>query len=211
MTLSGSTWTVNSTISVDMPFVPTDSFASLQIEYPDMSDLVVTLESPLGTEVTLLDNNASGSSLGGTYDSDLTPAGPGSMSDFDGQQAQGVWTLTVVDNSIPGGPWVGTLRGWSLTFVGPSCDSLVCEGDPVPDAVSDVAVGIENGADLHFDWSAVTGASGYRVWRSDAADFADEELVDAAGTTTLLAPGGVAGPTTFFQVRAVNACEWEGP
>jgi subtilisin-like proprotein convertase family protein len=213
----GSTWTVSSTIPVALSFVPTTVLATVQIDAGDIGELVVDLTSPQ-TTVTLHNQSGSGgTTIQGTYGNDLTPDGPGSMTDFEGQQAQGNWTLTVSDVVNPGGPSPGTLQSWSLFFLGPGlpagCDPLSCGADPVPPEVTlPLTVTREQVTDLRFDWPAVAGASGYRIWRSPTADFAQEALLGTSATNTFLEAGTGNTPVTFFyRVRAVNSCEWEGP
>ncbi|MBI4558543.1 MAG: FG-GAP repeat protein, partial [Candidatus Hydrogenedentes bacterium] len=79
-------------------------------------DLIVKLTSPNGATVFL--HNLSGGSADNvqwTYDDETRPPdGPGTLSDFDGEDAGGTWTLAVSDNA---GADVGTLNSWSLRIV----------------------------------------------------------------------------------------------
>ena len=126
------------------------------------------------------------------------------------------YALEIFDN-FTGPSQPGTLQSWSVMLFGPGfpavCNALDCGADPVPTEVPPtMTVVVEGGTDLRFDWSAVTGAAGYRVWRSDGPAFGQEELVGTSSTTTLVHGGGLNGATSsFFLVRAVNSCEWEGP
>jgi hypothetical protein len=65
------------------------------------------------------------------------------------------------------------------------------------------------GADARLDWSAVAGASSYRVWRASFPHFSDETLAATVPGTSYI-DAGAAG-TAYYRVRAINACEWEGP
>lgn len=108
-----------------------------------LADLTMTLTSPTGTVVTLMsgtcgnndnwninfdDEAASGNwpcppTDGGTYQ----PAG--SLSDFDGENADGIWTLTVADGFNGDG---GSLDSWGLTFQSPiDPGAQVCNTDVV--------------------------------------------------------------------------------
>jgi len=76
-------------------------------------DIELNLQSPLGTNVRLkVENGAdSGDHIVGNYEATLTVDGPGALADYVGQQAFGVWILTVEDH------WAadqGTLNSWSI-------------------------------------------------------------------------------------------------
>jgi subtilisin-like proprotein convertase family protein len=77
-----------------------------------IGDLTLTLTSPEGTSVTL--HNRTGGSADDiltNYDLVTEPGGPGAMSDFDGENPIGVWTLFISD-SVGGD--TGALNGWCL-------------------------------------------------------------------------------------------------
>ena len=114
--------------------------------------------------------------------------------------------------------WPGTLNSWNLKLrasAGGVCEPLDCGGDPVPLEVPIPSFWVmkENVLDLHFQWDEVAGASGYRIWRSSNPVLTRAEMVDSTDTTTLFQPGGAAEEPEnwFYEVRAVNSCEWEGP
>jgi subtilisin-like proprotein convertase family protein len=86
---------------------------SVNITHPYRGDLELTLEHA-GVVATLFDRQDSGADdLVRTFD----------LSDFDGKQASGAWTLTVIDHANAD---VGTLESWSLeltTCAGGDCGS----------------------------------------------------------------------------------------
>jgi len=84
----------------------------------------------------------------------------------------------------------------------------------VPDEVGPtLTVSAENGSDLAFDWGAVAGAAGYRIWSFETPDFEGDWPVGAGSETSFLLTDGLAEstPARYYVVRAVNSCEWEGP
>jgi subtilisin-like proprotein convertase family protein len=206
---------LTTTAEVTDSFLISDIQATISILHEDVGQLLVDLTSPQGTTVRLHNGTLSGTAdLSVTYDTSRQPDGPGSMNDFDFEPAIGNWTLTVQD--IQSGPVApGQIVSWSLELTSSSpinCSPLSCT-EPVPDAVGpSLIVAAENGTDLRFTWSALAGAASYRVWSSTAPDLASERLVDASVATTLSEPGALGEPSTlYYVVRAVNACEWEGP
>lgn len=103
----------------------------IDITHSYVGDLTLTLQSPSGTVVTIMnvgcgtDNNininlddeaagtwgcAGGGPVGGG--GTFQPSNP--LSAFDGEDANGVWTLTVIDGFNLDG---GSLNGWGLNFV----------------------------------------------------------------------------------------------
>ncbi len=151
---SQGTPTITSTIDIDFPGNIQDvNVVNLVGTHTWVGDLTFTLTSPAGTSVVLIDqacddvddfninfdDQASASppcpyNDGGTY----LPAEP--LSAFNGEEAQGVWTLTVADNANQDG---GVLESWGLSFcvipeaalfVTPSSGE-VCMGDEFSFAV----------------------------------------------------------------------------
>ena len=105
-----------------------DVNARVDIEHPNTAHLLVRLVSPAGTRTPLVDGVGNGTPLRGVvFDSEavrnIRSAGDwplegrfhpaGSMEIYDIEQAEGTWTLEVVD-SVAGS--VGQINGWSLTF-----------------------------------------------------------------------------------------------
>lgn len=207
---------VTSVIDVPDTFTIEDVQVSVALTHADIGELVLLLESPSGTGVVLHDHGDAGrANLSTTYDSLTAPSGPGSMSDFDGESAQGAWRLLVVDD-VGGANGPGSLDSWSLEMVATApfrCDPLDC-AEPVPAAVDDsLRLARAGAADLDFSWQA-QGAASYRVWRADTPLMEAESLVGQSAGPSLHAEGesgGEAGTLVLYQVRAVNVCEWEGP
>ena len=97
---------VDSVINVDMNLTITDLIVNLDISHTYISDLRVTLTSPLGQTVTLHDRT------GGSADNLVASY---SLEQFDLTEAFGDWTLNVSDNV---GADVGTLNNWSMVVTG---------------------------------------------------------------------------------------------
>lgn len=117
-----STLTVSGLLAID------DLNVQLSIAHTDVGDLDVFLISPAGTRVELFtDVGGGGANFDNTTLDDQAPAsilagaGPfagsyrpeGLLSDFNGENPNGTWTLEVTDDA---GNDVGTLKGWSLTI-----------------------------------------------------------------------------------------------
>jgi len=122
--------TASSVLLVEDEGIVSDVNVKLELGHLSVSDLVVTLISPSGTSVRLIDDTAgyaSGYGYGfyGTAFDDEAPFGleeayepfTGSfrplepLSTFNGERAQGAWTLTIQDQTALG--W-GELFGWTL-------------------------------------------------------------------------------------------------
>lgn len=79
---------------------------TVNITHTWVGDLVITLTSPSGTEVTLRDRSGgSADNINETY----------SVTDFNGESGLGDWTLNVSDHA---GADVGTLDSWTLDLTG---------------------------------------------------------------------------------------------
>jgi subtilisin-like proprotein convertase family protein len=121
----------NSTLSVPDAFCIGDVDVEIDITHTFRGDLIVELTSPQGTTVRL--HNRTGGSADNlivTYDQGVVnPDGPGALTDFNGQGAQGVWTLRVSDNA---GGDVGSLNLWKL--------KIAQSGTPCPPTAKNFAV-----------------------------------------------------------------------
>jgi subtilisin-like proprotein convertase family protein/Zn-dependent metalloprotease len=152
LTIAGTS--SNSTVSVDV-----------NITHTYRGDLTITLTSPAGTSVVLQASSNDGTAnLVGNYPADLTPAN--SLSAFDNEDHNGVWSLTVSDSANVD---VGTLNSWGINSTSPAtCDSnsapvasvsqqtlTLTEGDNgVVDASSSSDA---DGDELSFAWSQLSG------------------------------------------------------
>jgi subtilisin-like proprotein convertase family protein len=209
------TGTATSSIVIPSPLTIGDVDVSVRIAHGNIGELLVILRSPSGTNVVLHNGTDFGvANLDTAYDTLTAPDGPGSMSDLDGQPAAGTWTLTVRD-VVAGTTAAGALEAWSLAIVpagGTSCNPFAC-GEPLPEEVPPfLSVDVQSVSNLVFAWPAVAGATGYRIWQSTAPQGAAETLLRATSDTGHVEVGGrFDGPTLYYVVRAVNACEWEGP
>jgi len=93
--------------------------------HPRLGQLSFKLTSPLGTEVQLisnscandddfnvsLDDQAASATLPCPYTDGLSYQPVGTLADFNGESANGTWTLTITDNANPSS---GSLTGWDL-------------------------------------------------------------------------------------------------
>ena len=121
---------VESTIAVFSGFIIEDIQVAVNITHPRIGDLEVDLTSPGGTTVRLHDRSGDNNDdIMTTYDLLTAPDGPGLMSDFDGENVAGTWTLKVVDAANAN---VGQLNNWSLSVDG----ALSATCNPVPCTVS---------------------------------------------------------------------------
>jgi len=126
-----STLTVGNDVAID------DLNVNLDISHAWIGDIIVTLESPMGTVVTLIDqigapltlfgcpddgvlvtlddaaaNPIEDSCSGGVITGDFSPNG--SLADFNGEDTAGDWTLTIVDTFTGGDD--GVLNSWGITY-----------------------------------------------------------------------------------------------
>jgi subtilisin-like proprotein convertase family protein len=115
-------------ILVPSSFPIGDIQVSVDITHGRIGDLILDLESPSGTTVRLHDRSGGqGDDIVTTYDAVTAPDGPGTMDDFNGEDVQGTWILTVSDNQSN---QVGTLNGWSIQAAednNPVCSPVPCE------------------------------------------------------------------------------------
>lgn len=104
---------ISSSVLADIGKYVVEVNVSVNITHTYIGDLIVSIESPQGTEVKLHDSNGgSADNLITTYDTQTAPAE--NLDAFAGENPQGVWTLHVSDNASLD---VGTLNGWQLEVV----------------------------------------------------------------------------------------------
>lgn len=105
-------------VYVNEPWCVGDIDVSVDIAHGYVGDLIVDLIGPTGA-VVRLKNRTGGDSVNfvGTFDQDgaaILPDGPGSLNDFDGSSASGLWLLRVTDNATG---QAGAINGWTLRLV----------------------------------------------------------------------------------------------
>lgn len=154
LTLSGAI--SGSSISVDM-----------NITHTYRGDMTLTLTSPAGTSVIVqTSSNDSAADIIGIYPTTLAPAN--SLSAFDNEDHNGVWSLKLVDS---GAVDLGTLNSWSVISTSPA----ICNANSAPDAlvvnsVIDATEGDNviidatpsndsNGDPITFSWTQTSGST----------------------------------------------------
>ncbi|MCH7785400.1 MAG: proprotein convertase P-domain-containing protein, partial [Bacteroidetes bacterium] len=216
---------VFSTLTVPSGGTITDLNIDLVVTHTWVGDLIVTLESPAGTVITLIDQMGVPASAFGCSENDLiitlddeaaTPiedecsGSPitGSfipeeaLSAFDGEDASGPWILGISDNAAGD---LGTLDMWCVVIeIIPGGGSDLC-ADAAPVACGDVVTGdtsnnTDTGGNAAPDeWFSYTGTP-----PCPAGVFTDRSLFDAAtagGTMFLEDFNG--GPSTIQQCGLV--------
>jgi subtilisin-like proprotein convertase family protein len=193
---------------------------SLDLFHQTPAQIVVSLTSPQGTTVRLHDRGAgSGHGIQTRFDRDTQPSGPGTMADFAGESTLGTWTLSVEDLDASGITTDGYIRPRTLHVTiagGFGCQPIGC-AQPTPTVAPNLQVTrVDDGSqlDLVLSWTAAAGA-GYHVLQSTDPTFgAGVKLIanPATNAPLTLQDGAHTTPAlTFFQVRAVNSCHFEGP
>jgi len=121
-----------------------DLDVAVDISMGFIGDLVIDVISPSGTAVRLHnENGGANDDIIATFDDEgatngtvpfnenlpIQPSGPGTMADFDGENSDGLWALSIVDVFLtPGSGTVsGTLNSWSVFAGGPQ---EIPDGDP---------------------------------------------------------------------------------
>ncbi len=213
---ASGTPTVTSTITIPTGGTITDvNVLNLVGTHTYMSDLTVTLTSPLGTSVVLfagicttLDNfnlNFDGGSAS-TYASIPCPptsAGTyqpsGNLSLFNGQNSTGVWTLTIADGFDVDG---GSLASWSLNIcVNPPCSP---PATPVVTVTNNCGNSVLTTTGTNLLWS--TGATTPSITVTAAGSYTVTQTV--AGCVSAIATG-TAAPLVVPSapiVSVVNNC-----
>jgi subtilisin-like proprotein convertase family protein len=209
---------VTSTLVVDESDTLSELDVSIDIRHDATTELIVELTSPSGTTVRLHDGTDDPFGINTRYDLDRLPDGPGAMQDFAGEPVEGTWTLSIEDTAAAS-TGANRLEAWTLhaTVEGAfGCEQLTCPEPTPTEAPDGLIVEIPAGGgelDLAFSWNPVA-ASGYHLLQSADPSFAGgvELTGRTSGATALTAPVDVPTPgPTFFQVRAVNTCNQEGP
>ena len=137
---SNGTPTVTSTINVINDLIVSDVNVTLNVDHSYLSDLLITLRSPQGTEVVLVANSCgSASDIDAVFDDDAAAyscgnnpaisglvAPVGSLASFNGESSLGEWLLTIEDQFNVDG---GSLNVFDI--------ELCLEGDILPDSDGD--------------------------------------------------------------------------
>lgn len=148
---ASGTPTVTSTITVSATGLVSDvNVTQLLGTHSRVKNLTFTLTSPAGTVVTLMDQvcNNSHSDFDIAFDdaaaSAVIPCAPttgtsyqpvGLLSDFNGENANGVWTLTITDNVNNNG---GQLTDWALEVC--TTPAAPCADPTLPTLTADLSI-----------------------------------------------------------------------
>ncbi len=205
LAISGSTGTIS---DVNVRFNgsscnATEGSTTVGLDHTYLGDLVISMQSPNGTVVTLSDRNGSGgnnlcntifddsasspfssiSSSGAPWTGTFSPDSP--LAAFNGQSANGTWTLKVVDEA---GVDVGNIRAFSIIVTTTLPNTCDLPGAACPECAADYdGNGGVDGGDL-------------------ALFFADFE--NGEGCADVDNNGGVDGGdlSHFFQVFEDGGC-----
>ncbi len=154
--------TVSSKIMVfdDLPLA--DVNVALNIEHSFLSDLIISLISPSGTEVILTSNSCSSlSNINAVFDDEAAPfvcsGDPGisgtvkplgSLASFNGESSFGEWTLLIRDTASADG---GSINGFSLEICVEGVFRPDDDGDEVFDDGDDLCLGTPPGTEVNTD------------------------------------------------------------
>lgn len=185
------TWALTFTNAVDVDEVN----CYVNITHPYKSDLVVTLVSPSGTPVALHDHTGgSGANIVGWYDSQIAPYEP--LSRFNGEAANGTWTLKVTD-TVPANS--GTINSWQLEVCG-----RPLEARPPEMTLRSVT---KRAGKVVLEWWPYPGLTSYRVYRgtnpASAASFANVTGEDPITTDTTFEDAGT-GALSLYLITGVS-------
>ena len=112
------------------------------VSHPDVSQLTVTVTAPSGTSIVVHDGTVGGADLSLNYPRQRLVAS-GSMEDFHGEEANGIWSLQVVDGADGD---TGRLMSWALNVnEGYQDGSLFVGNDLEVDGVIRSRSGVEIG------------------------------------------------------------------
>ena len=112
---------VSSNVTVTNTWAVQGVSVDLNLTHTYIGDLIIELRH--GAKAVRLKNRTGGSAdnILGNWPATLTVDGPGALSDFNGDPANGTWTLFVSDNA---GIDVGTVNNWCLKVLGPADTSV---------------------------------------------------------------------------------------
>ncbi|WP_445386062.1 reprolysin-like metallopeptidase [Robiginitalea sp. IMCC44478] len=163
LTISASgTPTVESTVTFIDDLPVTSVSLDMDLAHSFLSDLVITLISPSGTEVTLIANSCGqANDINATFEQGAAPfvcannpaiSGTvrplGSLDSFRGESSLGTWTLRI-DDTIPADG--GQLNGFSLQLCVEGAFRPDADGDGVFDDGDDLCLGTPPGTEVDAD------------------------------------------------------------
>jgi subtilisin-like proprotein convertase family protein len=204
---NSSTAGVTSTLSISDAVTITDiNVSNLIGTHNRVNDLIISLTSPAGTTVILLNRPCTNTATNFNIKFDdaaasaTIPCPPTNgnyyqpnqaLSAFNGEGAVGTWTLRIQDMANPNG---GSLTGWSLDICGtPSC-TLPAQ----PGTITGTGT-VCSGSTQTYSITAVTGATGY-TWTVPTG----ATINSGQGTTSISVTWGTAGGN--LSVIASNSC-----
>jgi len=162
-------------------------------------ELALTLTSPAGTSVILQSTGSDAAdNIVGNYPGDLTPVE--SLSAFDGEDHNGIWTLKIVD----GGPAdLGTLNSWAINSIAPACNI-----NNAPDAaVADATLSVDEAANVTLDASPSSDSDGDAItfaWSQSSGT--SVSLTNATSAqASFTAPDLLATENLIFEVTVTDS------
>ncbi len=206
---AGAPATVNSTLTIAPASNVTisDVNVTATLTHTWISDLTLTLISPLGTQIPLVVNQcADNDGLNATFDDSgvtlacgVNPAIVGTiipnqpLSVLNGQSSQGVWTLRINDNASGDG---GSLTAWSLTICSVPNTPITCgqitttwngtswtNGRPVSNVAATINGNLNIGTDMSACSVTVLGTS--QVVLQSNANLTVDGMINVASTANL--------------------------
>jgi subtilisin-like proprotein convertase family protein len=189
--------TVSDLVTIDTVGTVSEVVVDVDITHTYQGDLVVSLTSPVGTEVVL--HNRSGGSadnIVGTYPTTLTPAED--LGAFIGEDMIGDWTLTVSDNA---GGDQGTLNSWCVTII---YDGGVVAVGAMPMEAATVAGGM--GLSWDFDPAICDGFNVYRRLPGENLEKLNQQLLTSSTGHIQFVDSGeglTAGQQVFYSYAMV--------
>ncbi len=186
----------DATVTIARNHYIADLDVRFQLTHEQPSDLTVELESPLGTVITLHSQSLPYQTnflarfddlyMPGFNDryGDRSPSGPGMLSDFDGENVNGTWTLRVTDEF---GASLGGLASFSVLYcpdrAGPPPYVV---GDTNADSLVDIADGISI-----LSWIFGSGSEPTCL---ETADVNGDQLTDLGDAVALFGFVFASGP-----------------
>ena len=203
--------TISSTITITEDLLVDDiNIRSLDITHTYINDLTVTLQSPAGTRVVLLNDICdSENNVLTNFDDEsfnlqiacppignITYRPQNPLSAFDGESAMGDWTLEITDNAIQDG---GTLNGWTID-IGTISRQLT------------LSVSSLNPLETELEWEILNtnnDITGFEVEQKRIGDVAFSKVADVEANMTSFIVTDLDAETIYqFRVRAVFGNEF---